>query len=143
MSEALLPRVDGTRRFGAEESRTNPSGRLEDMLAREKAERDADADKMGELLGRATRAEAERQTLLERLVDTEARLRDLEREKALLESQLGGGKKPKEGRRDSVPTLATARSMATELARVLEKIATPNGRPTPADFPAPKSSSRG
>lgn len=133
-SEGLLPRVDGGRKFG-EEPKTNPMNRLEDLLAREKAEREADADKIGELLVRATRAEAERQKLLERVADLEAKLSATERDKATLEGQVTGGRR----KHDSVPTLATARAIAGELARVLERI---RDKPSQTDLPAPKSSSR-
>lgn len=140
MSEGMLPRVAG-RRAGAfpDEPKTSPTTRLEDLLARERAEREQDADRLGELLGRATRAEAERQKLLERLADVEARL-------AAAERALAGQGAPARRKHDSVPTLASARVMAAELARVLERVRDRNSTsdlPAPKSIPAPKSSSRG
>jgi hypothetical protein len=133
-SEGMLPRVDG-RRFSADEPKTSPMTRLEDLLAREKAEREADADKLGELLARATRAEAEREKLLDRLSDMEAKLNSVERERAALESQLAGGRR----KHDSAPTLATARAIAGELARVLERLR--DKTTTAPDLPSTKTRS--
>ncbi len=133
MSEGMLPRVEGRKAGFPDEPKTSPTARLEDLLAREKAEREQDADRMGELLGRATRAEAERQKLLERLADVEARLASAEK---ALEPQ------PRR-KHDSVPTLANARAMATELARLLEHVRDKNSSsdlPAAKSIPAPKSS---
>ena len=63
----------------------------------------------------------------------------LAREKAILEGQLANPGTSPRRKHDSVPTLATARAIASELARVLERIRDKNSL---SDLPAPKSSSR-
>ena len=144
MSEQLIPKVEPLKRF-PDEARTGRSARLEELLAKERAERDAEADRFGELLARATAAEASIKDALTQVAALESRLRELEREKAALESQIavmrkGGKPTQAEGtRHDSVPTLATARAMASELNRVLDKIATREGRSSVTDLPTPKS----
>jgi len=115
MSEQLLPRVEPLRKF-PDEAKTGRSGRLEELLAKEKAERDTDAAKMGELLARAVRAESEAQAMTARVAELEAQVAALRR-----------------GKHDSVPTLANARALAGELAKILDKVA-------PRDQGAPPSS---
>lgn len=141
MSDSLLPRVEPLRKFPTEEARTGRSARLEELLAREKAERDSDADKMGALLARATEAELSAKNALATMKKLEARVAELEKENAALETQMAvfrrGGRPTMPERHDSVPTLATARSLATELGKVLDKIASRDK--DRSDLPTPKS----
>ena len=123
MSDNRRPtaRLGRVRRVDTREETPKPT--LEQMLASEREEREADAVKMGEMLARVARAEARARTLGLRVAE--------------LERQLAAGPKKYE----SVPTLATARALAVQLHKVLGKVSTERLplNETLTDLPATKS----
>jgi hypothetical protein len=110
---------------------------VEEQLARERAERAADADHMGQLIARAIKAE----TRAKQLEDMVARLND---ERAKLEAEFQSAKRafaeqlaeqrerfaaePKTGRNkalakaESSSSLSNVRTVATELVRLLDRL---------------------
>jgi len=130
---------------------------VEEQLARERAERASDADHMGQLIARAIKAEARARQLEDmvgRLNDERARLEaefqsakrafaeQLSEQRAALESFTP---EPKTGRTKTLgkiepPSISNARTVATELVRLLERLSdTPPSSRTPSsrrDTPA-------
>ena len=113
---------------------------LEAQLARERSEREAEAGEIGRLLARATQAESRVKALEAELAATRAERAELEAEvirqrhsfaAQLMEQRqalehLAAAAKPTKnkitGKLDSVASLTSVRTMATELLRLLEKI---------------------
>jgi hypothetical protein len=113
---------------------------LEAQLAKERAERAAEAGQIGQLLARATQAEArvkQLESLVEKLIEQRAELEGevtrqrhsfaaqlMEQRQAL--EHLAAAAKPQRnkvtGKLESVASLTSVRTMATELLRLLERI---------------------
>lgn len=113
---------------------------LEGQLAKERAERAAEAGQIGQLLARATQAEArvkQLEGLVARLIEQRAELEgevtrqrhsfaaQLMEQRQALETLAAAAKPTRNkltGKLESVASLTSVRTMATELLRLLEKI---------------------